>query len=235
MATFLLLHGAASDSWYWHRVAPYLRAGGHEVIAPDLPVEDQSAGLAEYVDTAAEAAGDREDVVVVAQSLAGLIAPLLADRASVSLIVLVAAMTPAPNETGGEWWANTGQAEAARRHAIEEGRDPDADLDPVETFLHDVPADVAAESARHVRNQTERLFGDPWPLAQWPDVPTRFVLALDDRLFPADFQRRVVRERLGITPDEIDTGHLPALSKPKELADLLLQYVSDAEAALARP
>jgi hypothetical protein len=49
----------------------------------------------------------------------------------------------------------------------------------------------------------------------------------DDRLFPAPFLRRVARERLGITPDEIDGGHTPALSRPKELADLLDTYVAE--------
>jgi hypothetical protein len=37
-------------------------------------------------------------------------------------------------------------------------------------------------------------------------------------LFPAEWLRRVVKERLGITPDEIDGGHRIALSRPKELA-----------------
>jgi hypothetical protein len=52
-------------------------------------------------------------------------------------------------------------------------------------------------------------------------VPTRFLLCRDDRLFPADFMRRVVRERLGIIPDEIDGSHCVALSRPKELAERL--------------
>jgi phenylalanine-4-hydroxylase len=46
----------------------------------------------------------------------------------------------------------------------------------------------------------------------------------NDRLFPAFFLRRVAQERLGITPDEIDGGHCPALSRPKELADHLEAY-----------
>jgi pimeloyl-ACP methyl ester carboxylesterase len=64
----------------------------------------------------------------------------------------------------------------------------------------------------------------PWPLKALPDVPTRFLLCRDDRFFPAGFMRRVVRERLHITPDEMDGGHLPALSRPKELAERLEAY-----------
>ena len=36
----------------------------------------------------------------------------------------------------------------------------------------------------------------------------------------------VSRERLGIMPDEIDSGHCVALSHPKELADRLGTYVT---------
>ena len=71
---------------------------------------------------------------------------------------------------------------------------------------------------------TNHPTNEPWPLAAWPDVPTRFILCRDDRLLPADFMRRVVRERLGITPDEIDGGHCVALSRPKELAAYLDGY-----------
>jgi hypothetical protein len=33
-----------------------------------------------------------------------------------------------------------------------------------------------------------------------------------------------VRERLGITPDEMDGGHLPALARPTELVERLERY-----------
>jgi phenylalanine-4-hydroxylase len=46
----------------------------------------------------------------------------------------------------------------------------------------------------------------------------------DDRMFPATWMREVVRERLGIEPDEIDGGHCPALSRPHELAERLEMY-----------
>ncbi|HEY8113916.1 MAG TPA: hypothetical protein VII16_13830 [Actinomycetes bacterium] len=52
-----------------------------------------------------------------------------------------------------------------------------------------------------------------------------------DRFFPAEFQRRVVRERLGLTPDELDSGHTPALSHPKELVARLEAYRSTVDCA----
>lgn len=66
----------------------------------------------------------------------------------------------------------------------------------------------------------------PWPLNSWPDVPTKFILCAQDRFFPPAFFRRLVPERLNITPDEIAGGHCIALSRPKELTDLLTKYSS---------
>src|SRR5665213_3507885 len=122
MATYVLIHGAGSDSWYWHRVAPELRALGHEVVAVDLPCDDDSAGFSEYTETVVRDIGDRTRLIVVAQSLAGFTAPLVCDRVAVDLLVLVAAMVPVPGELPGEWWANTGYAEAVRAQAERDGR-----------------------------------------------------------------------------------------------------------------
>jgi hypothetical protein len=127
---------------------------------------------------------------------------------------MVAAMVPKPGESAGEWWANTGF----------ESPDP---FDMFEVFLHDVPADLIAESEDHICEPSDSLFAGPWPLESWPDVPTRFLLCRDDRFFTADFLRRVVEERLGITPDEMSGGHLPFLAHPDELTTWLEKYRSD--------
>ncbi len=228
MATFVLIHGAASDSWYWHRLVPELRSKGHDVVAPDLPCDDDSAGFAEYADAVVDAIGDRTDLVVVAQSLGGFTAPLVCQRVPVELIVLVAAMIPSPGEPPGEWWTNTGYEDAKREQAERQGWDPDGDFDVMREFFHDVPPEVVADAmARGERDQSGTPFEKPWPLDAWPNVPTKFLLCTDDRFLPAPLLHRVVRERLGIVPDEFDSGHLPALAKPQELADRLEDYANE--------
>jgi pimeloyl-ACP methyl ester carboxylesterase len=217
MATYVLIHGAGDVAWYWHLLAAELQERGHDVVAVDLPCDNESAGLSEYADTVVDAIGDRTDLVVVAQSLGGFTAPLVCDRVPVDLLVLVAAMVPSPGETGKEWWVNTGYEQAVR----EQGERDDS---PIAVFLHDVPPELAEEALAKGRDQAEAPMLEPWPLEAWPDVPTKFVLCRDDRFFPAEFLRPVVRERLGVTPDEIDGGHTPALSRPKELADRLEAY-----------
>ena len=225
MTTFALIHGAGSDGWYWHLIEPELRAAGHDTIAVDLPCSDDSAGLADYADIVVDAVAGCDDVVVVGQSMAGFVAPLVAARVPATrLIVLVAAMVPAPGETGHQWWGNTGSGAARREQAKLDGRNIDGDFDEIAEFLHDVDPALVEQGWDHVMDQSDTPFTTPWPLTAWPDIATRFVLPTRDRFFPPDFQRRVVRERLGIEPDEIDSGHLPALARPAELAALLLRY-----------
>jgi pimeloyl-ACP methyl ester carboxylesterase len=214
MATYVLIHGAGDVGWYWHLVEPDLRARGHDVVAPNLPCEDDSAGLTEYADAVIEAIGDRTDLVVVAQSLGAFTAPLVCDRAAVDLLVLVAPMIPAPGEAPADYWSNTRYADEVRESYDDE----------IALFYQDVPPELAAEALKRGRPQSEARMHEPSPLKTWPDVPTRVLLCRDDRLFPPSFLRRVAEERLGITPDEIDGGHTPALSRPKELAERLEAY-----------
>ncbi len=84
--------------------------------------------------------------------------------------------------------------------------------------------------SRAGQTESDTAYHTSWPLTSWPDVPTKFVLCTEDRFFPPDFMRRIVSERLGITPDapdEIAAGHCVALSRPQELADLLLGYLPE--------
>jgi pimeloyl-ACP methyl ester carboxylesterase len=224
-ATYLLLPGAGGESWYWHLVAPLLRAHGHEVLTPDLPAADDAAGLPEYAETALDAVGDRTGLIVVAQSMAAFTAPMLCERADVRLFILVAPMIPAPGESPGAWWSNTGQGPAQREQDEAEGRDPDAEFDVMTLFFHDVaPAVVAEAFARGEPRQSDTPWDQPWPLDTWPNVPTRVLAGRHDRLFPLPFMLRLARARLGVAADVIDSGHLPALSRPDELAQRLEAY-----------
>jgi pimeloyl-ACP methyl ester carboxylesterase len=216
MATYVLIHGAGDVGWYWHLVEAALRERGHDVVAPDLPCDDDSAGLSEYAETVLDAINSRSDLVVVAQSLGGFTAPLVCDRVAVNLLVLVAPMIPLPGEAPADYWTNTRYEEEVRQRYDDE----------IALFYQDVPPQLASEALERGREQSEVRMHEPLPLEVWPDVPTRVLLCRDDRLFPASFLRRVAQERLGITPDEIDGGHTPALSRPKELTDRLEAFAA---------
>jgi pimeloyl-ACP methyl ester carboxylesterase len=223
MATFALIHGAGDVGWYWHLVDAELRRRGHDVVAPDLPCDDNSASLDDYAGTVVDAIDGRDSVIVVGQSYGGFTVPLVADRIPVDLLVLVAGMIPAPGESPAEWWDNTGHGDAVRAQAEQDGGLTGSD-DPYVAFYHDVPRPLAEAAIAKERGESAAAYEAPWPLPAWPDVPTRYVLCTEDRVFPAEFMRRVVADRLDLPPDEIASGHCVALSRPLELAALLDGY-----------
>ncbi|HEU5112763.1 MAG TPA: alpha/beta hydrolase [Acidimicrobiia bacterium] len=224
MATFVLIPGAGGDPWEWHRLARELEARGHDVVPVQLPAGDDSAGWAEYADAVVEAIGERGEVVLVAQSLAGFSAPLVAERVPIDLIVLLNAMIPIPGETGNAWWSNTRQREAVEAYYASVGLPAETANDEVAVYMHDVPPEIVEEAATHIPEQSMTPMEQPWPLTSWPDVPTRVLIGGDDRLFPAAFQRRVAKERLGLDGDVIEGGHMVALSRPGDVGDRLEAY-----------
>jgi thioesterase domain-containing protein len=229
--TFILIPGAGGSAWYWHLVVPRLERIGHEAVPVALPAADDAAGLPEYADAVVQAIGDREPrhVVIVAQSLGGFTAPLVCQQIPVALLVLVNAMIPKPGETPGAWWTDTRHSEARRKQNQRDGRRADAPFDPLVDFFHDVPQPVIDEAwAQGEPRQSDAVFASPCTFTSWPAVPTRVLVASEDRFFPAEFQRRVARDRLGIPPDEIPGGHLVALSQPDELTARLEAYVTEA-------
>jgi pimeloyl-ACP methyl ester carboxylesterase len=210
MATFALIHGGGGSAWDWHLVSPELRKHGHDPVAVDLPSEDEPAGWSAYADTVAEAVGERSDLVVVGHSLGGFTAPLVCERVPVGLLVLVAAMIPAPGELFADWWTSSGYEPSGYG----------------DVFYHDVPPELAAEAQRRERDESSNALREPCPLEAWPDTPTRYLLCRDDRMFPAAWARRHAHERLGLEPDEMDGGHYIMLSRPRELAERLAAYVA---------
>jgi hypothetical protein len=225
MAYFALIHGGGDVGWYWHLVEAELRSRGHDSVAPDLPCDDDSATLDAYADTVVEAVGDRRNVVVVGQSYGAFTAPIVADRLAAGVLVLLAGMIPSPGEAAADWWDHTGYSEAVRKQAALDGG-MTGNADPLVCYYHDVPRALAEEALHRERGESSAAWMQPWPLHAWPSVRTKFVLCKDDRVFPAAFLRRLARERLGVTADEIPGGHCVALSRPKELAELLIGYAA---------
>ena len=214
MATYALIHGAYDVGWYWHLVQRVLHARGHRSVAPDLPIDNDAATLIDHANVVLDAIAavhNGGELVVVGHSWGGYIAPIVADRAMADHLVLVAPMIPRPGETDSQMWDATGW------------KFPTDESDP---FYHDVDSALAAEARSRERGQSDTTSREPWPLDAWPSVPTHVIIGRDDRVFPADWLRGVVRDRLGIEPDELASGHAVALSRPEQLVDLMESYRS---------
>lgn len=220
MSTFVLIPGAGGAAWYWSRVAEQLQSAGHDALAVDLPADDPAAGLPEYTSIVLDSIGGRSDVVLVAQSLGGFTAAMVAAAHPLRALVFVNAMIPVAGESAGDWWGHTGAVEARESAARNGGYGVEFNVNTY--FLHDVEPEVALEGEPYQRDEADTVFGSACDFKAWPSIPISVLSGAHDRFFPVEFQRRVAHERLGVEADVMPGGHLMSISQPTLVTSYLL-------------
>jgi len=232
--TFVLVHGHWHGRATWSALTPLLVDRGHRVIAPQLPSDRLGCGAqanARTVLDACDAAAGPDDassLVLVGHSAAGLTIPLVARARPVLHMIFLAAVLPIPGTTLEQQFAAEPGAEVdgftwrtrsdgllempeavARRH-----------------FFSDCSREDADEALLHLRLQTPTTLDEPSPLDRWPETTSDYVVCSRDRVLAPQWQRGLARDRLGVTPIEIDSGHSPAVSCPQRLADVVVQLAA---------
>lgn len=227
MTLYALLHGGLHRGTCWNEVGAALGAFGHTVVAPDLPTDDDAAGALDWARVAIaaidQAAGAHpKDVVVVAHSIAGLCAPVVATLYPVLRMVFVGGLLPVPGRTFLEELA--ANPDAITFPAPDTGGAGPFGLtweSVREGFYHDCPELLARNAFDEMCHQAFTVFTERCPIDRWPDTPSTYILMRDDRAVGASWARRQAA-RVGAEVVEIDGGHSPFFARPDELTDVLL-------------
>jgi len=226
---FVLVHGAWHGGWCWRRVAPLLRAAGHEVHMPTLTGLGERAHLAgRGVDLETHIADicgllEMEDLagaVLVGHSYGGMPITGAADRAAARIgrLVYLDAFVPADGQCVLDFWPAEGRADIERRAAAD-GLIPPT---PLPAYGVTDPEDLAWAEPR-IR---------PHPYASWtqtlrlahgePKLPRAYIRCTNPaRPVFEQFSRRV-RADSAWTYRELDCGHDCMIADPHGTAELLL-------------
>jgi pimeloyl-ACP methyl ester carboxylesterase len=236
VTTFALVHGAWHDAWCWERVAPLLQQAGHDVVALNMPSDDGSADFDAYADhvcAALQGAGD--DVVVVAHSLAGTTAALVANRRPVRHLVYLCAAVPESGESLlDQWQAESDMVCAEFGDGWLQGlSEPDAQMRTAwidhefvrRMFYPDCDAATVTEAISHLRLQSGYPWTTPCALTEHPSVNCTYLVCGEDRILNPVWSRRIAG-RIGADLVELPGSHSPMLSRPSAVADVLLRAVA---------
>ncbi len=254
---FVLVHGGFHAAWCWDHTIAELQSLGHDAVAVDLPghgaLIDEESTLANRREAivAAMLSGD-EKCVLVGHSGGGFDATLAADARPdlVSHIVYLAAALPREGRTYPEAMAMRDDEQLeedfdgdvagmlSHLHFDEDGAMTFADFDGAwEYFYHD--CDEATARWAFERLGPER-FGDTTvtpvsvPSFWEADLPRSFIVCEQDRSMPRWLADTVAR-RLGVKQLTIDASHSPFLSRPRELAELLVHATTTTPVAALTP
>lgn len=243
---FILIHGGFHGAWCWDRVVPELEKLGHEAVALDLPGHGKRAAErpANYLARIAPILDAmRQGDVLVGHSGGGYDICVAANEApeKVRHMVFLAAGLPVEGKSVVE--ATGGAAEADENGKVTATKLMD-DTTGMLRFIRPLPdgtmewtsLDGAREFFYHdcddatLRWAFDRLSPgiSPFPEEKlslpnlWQAQPPRsYIRCLEDRSKPLAMSQEVVR-RLGVNELTIDSSHSPFLSKPAELAALLV-------------
>lgn len=231
MSTFALIPGAWHGAWCFERLVPELETLGHSAVAIELPGEDVEAGAVRYAEIAAGQLGESTaDLIIVGHSLGGLTAPLLAARLPARAVVYLAALIPDPGRSAADQFA-TGETITLNDDGStvrdEDGRSSWVAAEIAQRYLYSDMSPAAAEAAfARLRPQAATPSNEICPLGSLEVAPSRYVICADDRMMFGERSRRVAAERLGVEPIELPGGHCPMLSRPGELARLLVEIAA---------
>ncbi|WP_405497660.1 alpha/beta fold hydrolase [Streptomyces sp. NBC_00096] len=226
--TIVLVHGAFADASSWSAVVRNLQDAGFEVTAPPNPLRGlapDSSYLAGFLKTI------DGPVVLVGHSYGGEVITNAAEGLDhVKALVYIAAIAPDVHESANDilgLFPGSGLPEALVtvpyvREDGGEGTDlfirPES-FRPV--FAADVDAATAAVLAAVQRPVEAASLSDASTGAAWNDIPSWYLVATQDQAIPVEAQRFQAR-RAGAFTVEVDASHAVAVSRPDEVADVIL-------------
>jgi pimeloyl-ACP methyl ester carboxylesterase len=233
MSTFGLVHGGGFGAWCWEPVILELAARRYHAATVDLTPDDWAAGASPCAAVVADAFARLDELVLVGHSLAGLIIPLVAAERPVRCLVFLHALLPRPGQSVVDQLRAEPDMFNAEMFAVQ--RPFWEDQEVANRFLfHDCTPEVAQDAFRRLRPEPGVLGREVTPLQSGPQSPCAYIVCTEDRTATPEWARRAARERLGIAPIELASGHCPFLSRPQQLAEALIRCASPTDLDVQR-
>ena len=229
MSIFCLVNGSTQNPLCWKLLVPELEKHGHRTITPSLPTDEPDASATRYAEVIAQALEDAgDDVVLVGHSASGMFIPLVPGVRPIRRLVYLAALIPKPGASiRDQLTADPQMLNPLWVATCRAGKDPSSDDEvAIEYLFHDCPPEAVSLGLRtRMRMYAERAMTEVFPLAELPAVPSAYIVCSEDRTISPDWSRRCARERLGVEAIELPGGHCPYLSRPLQLAEVLIKLL----------
>ncbi len=228
----VLVHGAFADGSSWAKVIPILQANGYNVTAVQNPLTSFTDDVA-----ATKRALDLQTgpVVLVGHSWAGTVITEAGVDPKVVSLVYVAAFAPDVGEVVSDLGKNYPTPAALAAPIVDKSGFMTLSTDAfVKHFASDLPASEARVLAAAQGPILAASFGTQVSNAAWKAKPSWYIVAKLDEAIPPD-EERFFAKRMNATTTELSTSHLAMLSKPADVAAVIMKAANVTQAARKSP
>jgi pimeloyl-ACP methyl ester carboxylesterase len=216
--TVVLVHGAFADGSSWNRVVPLLQAKGLRVICIQNPLTSLADDVAHTRRALVNADGP---VVLVGHSWGGAVITEVGVHEKVSALVYVAAFAPAEGESASDSLKQYPPSPGLSHLNVDSEGFASMSAEAVaNNFAQDLtPADTAVMAATQGPVQVA-CFETILTHAAWKVRPSWYVVSKQDRMLPVELLRATA-VRINANVLEVDSSHVPQLSRPTEVAGVI--------------
>jgi len=219
----VLVHGAFADGSGWRGVYDDLTARGYRVTIVQNPLTSLADDVAATLRAIARQDGG---TILVGHSWGGVVITEAGVDDKVKGLVYVSAMAPDVGETAGDQYAGFG---IPSTFVIEPQADGFGFIN-LERFQEGFAADVSDADAAFMRDSqvpiAMSVFATPVTQAAWRTRPSWFIVATEDAaISPAMLNQQA--EKIGATKVEIRSSHVPMISHPHEVANVIDRAARD--------
>jgi pimeloyl-ACP methyl ester carboxylesterase len=217
--TAVLVHGAFADGSGWQKVIPFLLAGGLNVVAVQHPLTSLADDVAVTKRVIEEAEGE---VILVGHSYGGAIITEAGTSDKISALVYVAAFAPAKGESANE--TQKDYPKPGWLGSIDVNKQGFVKLTPegmANYFAQDLPASESGVMAVTQGPTAGGCFDEKLTETAWSNKPAWYIVAAEDRMINPDSERKFAA-KMNAKTTILASSHVPMLSKPKEVAAVIL-------------
>jgi pimeloyl-ACP methyl ester carboxylesterase len=209
-------HGIWADGSCFGKVIPPLQAEGYEVMAAQYGLDTPEGDVEAAKRTLARVSGP---VILVGHSYGGSVITAAGNDERVKALVYIAALAPDADETSQSQLEKFPTTDVFKATDFADGR---AWLKPegIACFAGDLSEqEQKYVYATHYAPAAD-IFSRNAPGVAWKSKPSWYIVANNDRTVHPDLQRFVAK-RMGASTHAVDSSHVPMLSHPGFVLDVI--------------
>jgi pimeloyl-ACP methyl ester carboxylesterase len=226
--SIVFAHGLWADGSCFSKVIPTLQAEGHQVVSTQNSLDTLEGDVA-----AVRRALGRvtTPAILVGHSQGGTIITHAGTDDRVAGLVYIAALAPDEDETASGLQGQFPTTDVFSHIEVAEGRIwllPDG----IECFAGDLSKEEQQLVWATQGVPSADLFDQKVPGAAWKSKPSWYIVAKNDRTVNPELERFVAK-RMGATTYEADSSHVPMLSEPELVIDVIREAAMSVQGSLA--